>query len=101
MAIDVEFARSIDVGTTPVIVQLRKNERRVNEHTWRGCIALVGTTRVYVRFNYSSLLPDETDQDGKIWLDRSLVVIVRVPRNCNMFVLQCASGSSKVFYVED
>jgi len=101
MAIDIEFARSIDVGTSPVVVSLQKEETRVGYHTWRGCIALVGATRVYVRFNYTDLVPDESPQDGKIWLESAKVVIVRVPRNCNMFVLKCAAGSSKVFYVED
>ena len=51
MAIDIEFAQSIDVGTSAIVVNLKKNERRVNEHTHRGCIALIGATRVYVRFN--------------------------------------------------
>jgi hypothetical protein len=97
----VEFARSFDVGTAPLVVELSKNERRVSAHTWRGCIALIGTTRVYVGFNRIDITADESSEDGKIWLDASLVVIVRVPRNCNHFVVKCASGTSKIFYVED
>lgn len=101
MATEVEFARSIDVGTVAIVIQLKKNERRIGRDTHRGCIALIGTTRVYVRFNYTDLIPDEASEDGKVWLDANKVVIVRVPRNCDLFTLKCASGTSKVFYVED
>lgn len=101
MATKVEFARSIDVGTDAVVVELEKNEHRINEHTWRGCIALIGIRRVYVRFNYTDLIPDESEQDGKIWLDFNKITVMRVPRNVNFFCLKCSAGTSKVFYLED
>ena len=97
----VEFAQSFDVTTSALVVELEKDERRVGYHTHRGCVALVATTRVYVGFNRIDLTADESSQDGKVWLDTALVVIVRVPRNCNYFVVKCASGTSKIFYVED
>jgi uncharacterized protein YggL (DUF469 family) len=101
MAIDVEFSATLDVTDSPLVVNLQKCETNVNEQRWRGCIALIATTRVYVGFNKVDVNTDETQEVGKIWLDANQVVIVRVPRNVDMFVLKCASGSSKVFYVED
>jgi hypothetical protein len=101
MSIEVEFSATIDVGTDPVVVHLRKNEYNINEQRHRGCIALIGANRVYVGFNMIDVDTDETQAVDKIWLDANQVVIVRVPRTVDMFVLKCASGSSKVFYVED
>jgi hypothetical protein len=101
MSIDVEFSATIDVGTDPVVVRLQKNEYNINEQRHRGCIALIAATRVYVGFNMIDVNTNEAQEVGKIWLDADQVVIVRVPRAVDLFVLKCASGSSKVFYVED
>lgn len=98
---DVEFSATIDVSTDPVVVCLKKNEQSVNEQRHRGCLALIAATRVYVGFNMIDVDTDETEGVDKIWLDADQVVIVRVPRNIDLFVLKCAMGSSKVFYVED
>jgi hypothetical protein len=101
MSIEVEFSATIDVGVSPVVVYLKKNEYNINEQRHRGCIALLGATRVYVGFNMTDVNTDETEEVGKIWLDPGQVVIVRIPRNVDLFVLKCAAGSAKVFYVED
>ena len=101
MALDVEFSATIDVDTSPQVIHLQKNEQNVNEQRYRGCIALVASTRVYVGFNMIDVDTDEAQQVGKIWLDPDQVVVVRVPRNCDMFVLKCATGTSKCLYVED
>ena len=101
MSLDVEFSATIDVGISPQVIRLQKNEQNVNEQRYRGCIALVGATRVYVGFNMIDVNTDELQEVDKIWLDPDQVVIVRVPRNCDMFVLKCAAGTSKCLYVED
>jgi len=101
MALDVEFAATIDVAVAPNVIRLMRNEQNVNELRYRGCIVLVSGTRVYVGFNRTDVNTNDTQELDKVWLDLSQVVIVRVPRNVDLFVLKCATGTAKCFYVED
>jgi uncharacterized protein YggL (DUF469 family) len=101
MALDVEFAATIDVGVAANVIRLMRNEQNVNELRYRGCLVLVSGSRVYVGFNQTDVNTDETQELDKVWLDLSQVVIVRIPRSVDMFTLKCAVGSAKCFYVED
>lgn len=101
MALDVEFAATIDVGVAANVIRLMRNEQNVNELRYRGCLVLVSGTRVYVGFNSTDVSTNEMQELDKVWLDLSQVVIVRIPRSVDMFTLKCAAGSAKCFYVED
>ena len=101
MALDVEFSATIDVGVAANVIRLLRNEQNVNELRYRGCLVLVSGNRVYVGFNSTDVNTTETQELDKIWLDLQQVVIVRVPRNVDLFVLKCATGTAKCFYVED